>query len=248
MSRCPASFALSLLGFSLLGAGCGGEVRAVPKSRAAPAQEITPATAGAPAANESPSLPAPTGTKVVFLGDSLTAGFGLSVDEAYPALVERLLAERGRRVQVINAGVSGDTTAGGLARLDWQLGQKPAILFVCLGGNDGLRGLPLEATESNLRSIIVRAQASGATVVLAGMQLPPNYGPEYTAGFRDLFPRLARELQLTLVPFLLEGVAADTELNQRDGIHPNAKGQRIVAETVAKALEALVAPAPTGAS
>jgi acyl-CoA thioesterase-1 len=206
------------------------ETTAAPAARAAPA---TPATAPVGA----PRAPGPT---VVFLGDSLTAGYGLAAEEAFPALVEQRLASSGLPVRVVNAGVSGDTSAGGLARLDWLLAQKPAILFVCLGGNDGLRGLPLSATEANLRAIVEGARAAGARVVLAGMQIPPNYGPEYTAGFRALFPRLATEYDLTLVPFLLEGVAARPELNQRDGIHPNAEGQKIVARTVTQALEPLV--------
>lgn len=243
--------ASALTAFALLGAGCDGEApnapRGAPASRAEPTSKPpSPVSTPPSAAADAPAAPA-AATKIVFLGDSLTAGFGLSAEEAYPTLVEKLLIERGRAVEVVNAGISGDTSAGGLARLDWQLAQKPAIVFVCLGGNDGLRGLPLEATEANLRAIVVRAQSAGARVVLAGMQLPPNYGPEYTAGFRAIFPRLARELGVTLVPFLLEGVAADPALNQADGIHPNAKGQEIVAETVAKALEPLVARALTGA-
>ena len=218
---------------------CGGEPRATESSPVAASPQAAPAPAPPVAAPSAASSAAPraAGPTVVFLGDSLTAGFGLSVEEAYPALVEKALAEKGLPVRMINAGVSGDTSAGGLARVDWLLAQKPAILFVCLGGNDGLRGLPLESTEASLRAIVERAKGAGVTVVLAGMQMPPNYGPEYTAGFRALFPRLAKEHGLAFVPFLLEGVAARPELNQRDGIHPTAEGQKIVARTVTRELE-----------
>jgi acyl-CoA thioesterase-1 len=178
---------------------------------------------------------------VVFLGDSLTAGYGLAADEAYPAHVERLLGERGRRVEVLNAGVSGDTTAGGLERLDWFLARDPEIVVVELGGNDGLRGQPLAATEANLRAIIERSSAAGAVVVLAGMRIPPNYGPEYAGEFEAMYVRLARDYDLATIPFLLEGVAAEPSLNLPDGLHPNADGHRRVAETVADALEPIVA-------
>lgn len=177
---------------------------------------------------------------VVFLGDSLTAGYGLSAEEAFPAHVERLLAERGLPVRALNAGVSGDTSAGGRERLDWFLRQGPAIVVVELGANDGLRGQPLAATEANLRDIIERSRAAGARVVLAGMQIPPNYGPEYGRGFAEIFPRLAAEYDVPLIPFLLDGVAADPSLNLPDGIHPNAEGQKRVAETVAETLAPIV--------
>jgi len=178
---------------------------------------------------------------VVFLGDSLTAGYGLSASEAYPAHVERLLAERGVPVRVLNAGVSGDTTAGGLARLDWFLRQEPDVVVVALGGNDGLRALPLSATEANLRAIVERVLATDTVVVLAAMRIPPNYGPEYVGAFEALYPRLATEYGVPLLPFLLEGVAADPTLNLPDGIHPTAEGQEIVARTVADALAPVIA-------
>jgi acyl-CoA thioesterase-1 len=247
-SLAPALAALALL-------GCGGrevEPPAAEPERAPPAS-AGPQTGGTERAEggEGPRPDLAAGPEtglptVVFLGDSLTAGFGLAAEEAYPALVERLLAERALPVRVVNAGVSGDTSAGGLARLDWLLAQRPAIVFVCLGGNDGLRGIPPEATEANLRAIVERARAAGARVVLAGMQIPPNYGPEATARFRALFPRLARDYDLPFVPFLLEGVAAEPALNLPDGIHPNSRGQAIVAETVARALEPLVRAARAG--
>jgi acyl-CoA thioesterase-1 len=177
---------------------------------------------------------------VVFLGDSLTAGFGLGEDQAFPALVGAELARRGTPVRVINGGISGDTTAGGLERLDWLLAQEPDVLMVELGANDGLRGQPLEAIEANLRAIVERAREAGAEVLLAGMKIPPNYGPEYAAGFEAIFPRLAREQDVALIPFLLDGVAARPELNLPDGIHPNLEGHAIVARAVADALAPLV--------
>jgi acyl-CoA thioesterase-1 len=178
---------------------------------------------------------------VVFLGDSLTAGFGLGEEQAFPALVGEELARRGTPVRVINGGISGDTTAGGLERLDWLLAQEPDLVLVELGANDGLRGQPLEAIEANLRAIVERARASGAEVMLAGMRIPPSYGPEYAAGFEAIFPKLAREQGVALIPFLLDGVAARPELNLPDGIHPNVEGQKIVARSVADALGPLLA-------
>lgn len=170
--------------------------------------------------------------RVVFLGDSLTAGLGLPEEEAFPALVEERLLAEGRRVEVVNAGVSGDTSAGGASRLDWLLRQKPRVLFVCLGANDGLRGLSPAMTERNLRKIAERATEAGALVILAGMKLPPNYGPDYVERFERLYGELARELDLGFVPFLLEGVAGAPQLNQADGIHPNTAGHRRMAEVV----------------
>ncbi len=193
----------------------------------------------APVAEEARS---PSGERplVVFLGDSLTAGYGLSEEEAFPALAAELLAAAGRPIRFVNAGVSGDTTAGGLRRLDWLLRQQPDILMVGLGGNDGLRALDVEKSEENLRRIVEGAQAAGARVLLAGMLVPPNYGPEYAERFAAVYPRLAEETGAAFLPFLLEGVAADPELNQADGIHPNAEGQRRVAELVARYLGPLI--------
>jgi acyl-CoA thioesterase-1 len=179
-----------------------------------------------PAAKES-RLP-----RVVFLGDSLTAGLGVDASEAFPALVGETLKEQGRPIEVVNAGVSGDTTAGGLRRLDWLLKQKPDVVVVGLGGNDGLRGLDVKASEENLRQIIRRSQQAGARVVLLGMLIPPNYGPEYVESFGALYPRLAKETGVELVPFLLEGVGGEARLNQPDGIHPTVEGHRVVAQTV----------------
>jgi acyl-CoA thioesterase-1 len=180
---------------------------------------------------------------ILALGDSLTAGLGLPQSQAWPTLLQARLNAAGRNYRVVNAGVSGDTSAAGLARLDWQLSQKPAIVVLELGANDGLRGLPVEHTRDNLAKIITRCQAAGAQVLLAGMQIPPNMGPDYTAAFRALFPALAKEYGVPLIPFLLEGVAGDATLNQADGIHPTAKGHEIVAETVWQALQPLLKPA-----
>jgi acyl-CoA thioesterase-1 len=177
-----------------------------------------------------------TAPQIVFLGDSLTAGLGLGEEAAYPAIVGELLGARGVPVRIVNAGVSGDTSAGGLARVDWLLSLRPAILVVALGANDGLRGQPVATIESNLREIVRRARGAGARVVLVGMKMPPNYGPEYTRDFEALYARLARELELPFIPFLLEGVAADPALNQPDGIHPTAEGQRKVAALVEQSL------------
>lgn len=234
MIRQATERGLSLVAFAGLLVACSGEP---PR---APANAPSPPAVGNPAPLASPRaavIPAPGGEPaapplVVFLGDSLTAGLGLGEGEAYPALVGELLAARGIAARVVNAGVSGDTTAGGLARLDWLLAQRPALLLVALGANDGLRGQPLAAIEANLRAIVERSRAAGVPVLLAGMQMPPNYGPEYTRGFRELYPRLARELAVPIIPFLLDGVAAVPELNQADGIHPTAKGHRRMAELV----------------
>jgi acyl-CoA thioesterase-1 len=177
---------------------------------------------------------------VVFLGDSLTAGLGVNEDQAYPALVGRRLSAADHPVRVLNAGVSGVTSAGGLRRLEWLLAQHPDVVVVALGSNDGLRGLPLEETEGNLRRIVTRAREAGCRVLLLGMMVPPNYGPDYAPKFAAMFPRLAKELAVPLVPFLLEGVGGRPELNQGDGIHPTADGHRIMAQTVSPQLLTIV--------
>jgi acyl-CoA thioesterase-1 len=179
----------------------------------------------------------PDGPLIVVLGDSLTAGLGLASHEAYPALLQEYLRDKGLPYHVVNAGISGDTSAGGLSRLDWTLEGDVRILVVALGANDGLRGLPVTQLRSNLARIIEGAQSRGITVVLAGMEAPPNWGDEYTRAFHDVYPSLAREYKVALVPFLLEGVAGISRLNQRDGIHPNAEGDRIVADTIWSVLE-----------
>jgi acyl-CoA thioesterase-1 len=178
------------------------------------------------------SAPAAPGPRVVFLGDSLTAGYGLEESQAFPALLAGQLAAAGRPIQAVNAGVSGDTSAGGLARLSWLLKQRPDVLVVELGANDALRGQPPAATEKNLRQIVERAKGDGIAVILVGMLAPPNYGPDFTRDFAAIYPRLSRQLGVPLVPFLLQGVAGRPELNLPDGMHPTPEGHAIVAQTL----------------
>lgn len=223
--------------------GCGGGEAPAPAAGAralAGESEAPPAFPEPTPPAESPLPIADDATVVAFLGDSLTAGFGLAEAQAYPAVVGELLAARGVAVRVVNGGISGDTSAGALARVDWLLTQKPEILVVSIGGNDGLRGQPVEALERNLREIVRRAKAARARVLLTGQQIPTNYGPQYADSFRELYPRVAREEGVELLPFLLEGVAMDPALNLPDGLHPNPAGQRIVAEHVAAALEPML--------
>jgi acyl-CoA thioesterase-1 len=167
---------------------------------------------------------------IAALGDSLTAGLGVAPDEAWPALLEARLQQEGFPYRVVNAGVSGDTSAGGLARLDWVLRNDPEIVIVALGANDGLRGQPITALRGNLRAIVDRLKKRKVKVLLAGMRLPPNYGAAYTRDFAAVFVDVARQSGVPLVPFLLDGVAANASLNLTDGIHPNAAGHRIIAE------------------
>ncbi len=197
------------------------------------ANDVTvPPTDEAYVSSTGPATQARKLPRVVFLGDSITAGYGVDVEQAFPALVREALAKDGMPVDVVNLGVSGDTTAGGLARIDWMLQQKPDVLVVGLGGNDGLRGQDVKSSEANLRAIVIKARDAGAQVLLLGMMIPPNYGPEYTKEFREIYPRLARELNVPLVPFLLEGVGGEAKLNQGDGIHPTAEGHERIAANV----------------
>ena len=179
---------------------------------------------------------------LVFFGDSITAGNGLDPDNAFPALIQRKLDAAGRPWRVVNAGLSGETTAGGLRRLDWVLRQPADIFVLELGGNDGLRGIPLESSRSNLQAMIerIRAKYPPAIIVLAGMQIPTNLGPDYTSQFAAMYPELARKNHTALIPFLLEGVGGVPSLNQADGIHPTAEGHKIVAETVWRTLQPLL--------
>lgn len=169
---------------------------------------------------------------IVALGDSLTAGLGVTPDQAWPALLETRLKREGWDYRVVNAGVSGDTTAGGLSRLPWVLRAEPDIVVVALGANDGLRGQSVSAMRSNLTSIVERARARGARVLLVGMRMPPNYGEPYTREFAAAFGDVARRASVGFMPFLLDGVAAAPALNQADGLHPNAEGHRIIAERI----------------
>jgi acyl-CoA thioesterase I len=182
------------------------------------------------------------GGTILFLGDSLTAGLGVQQEQAYPALIEKKIREKNLPFEVINAGVSGDTTAGGLARLDWVLQKKVDILVLALGANDGLRGLPVAQMKANLQGIIDRVKLKNPTVkiIIAGMRMPPNLGGDYAAAFQQVFAELARANNATLIPFLLEGVGGHIDLNQPDHIHPTAAGHKVVAENVWRALEPLL--------
>lgn len=179
---------------------------------------------------------------ILFFGDSITAGYGLSPEDAFPAHVEAALVKKGLDVKVVNAGLSGETSAGGLSRIDWILRQPIDVFVLELGANDGLRGLPLAQTRNNLQAIIdkVKSKNPEVKIVLAGMMVPPNLGNEYTSEFRNIYPEMAKKNNATLIPFLLEGVAGDGKLNIADGIHPNVEGHKIVAGTVVKIIEPLL--------
>lgn len=184
--------------------------------------------------------------KIVAFGDSLTAGLGVAREEAYPAQLQRRLDALGLRYRVINAGVSGETTAGGVRRVPWILRGRPEIVILELGANDGLRGLRVDETQGNLEQIIQQLQQAGVQVILAGMKLPPNYGREYLSGFERIYPELAARYQLPLIPFFLEGVAASHTLNQADGIHPTAQGYRTIVETMMGTIQPILAKAQKG--
>lgn len=208
----------------------------------APASAAVASPAGAGARSQVPDAEGARDgrPRIVVLGDSLTAGYGLDARQAYPALLQQRLDEAGLGYEVVNMGVSGDTSAGGLRRLDWALEGDVRILIVALGGNDALRGLPPADLERNLGAIIDRARARGIDVLLCGMEAPPNLGAAYTNAFRDVYRRLAREKRVALLPFLLEGVAGDPGLNQADGIHPNEEGARRIADLVWTRLEPML--------
>ncbi len=175
---------------------------------------------------------APTGApvRIVVLGDSLAAGFGVKPEQSFPSRLEAALKAQGRNVAIVNQGVSGDTTAGGLDRIDWLLSDKPDIVLVELGANDALRGLDPALAERNLAAIVEKLRAAGVTVWLAGMMAPRNFGADYVKSFDGLYQRLADKYQAPLYPFILDGVAQDAALNQPDGLHPNAKGAQIIAD------------------
>lgn len=205
---------------------CGSrdsDARAERAERAAPA----PVPANPSAAPVDDSRP-----RLVILGDSLTAGLGLDLRDAYPTVLQGKLDGAGIGLRIVNAGISGDTSAGGLSRVDLALEGDVRVLLVALGGNDGLRALPVEALRRNLAAIIERGQARGVTVVLAGMEAPPNFGRDYVTAFREVYTSLATQYRVALIPFLLDGVAGVERLNQDDGIHPTAEGARMVAEHV----------------
>jgi acyl-CoA thioesterase I len=180
--------------------------------------------------------------KIVFLGDSLAAGLGVDPDESFPALIQKKVEAAGWNDIVVNAGVSGDTSADGLGRIDWLLKQRIDVLILELGGNDGLRGLMVSATQTNLQAIIDRVNQKypQARIIVAGMQMPPNMGEDYASAFRKLYPDLAAANHASLIPFLLAGVGGKPELNQPDHIHPNVEGHKIVADNVWKVLQPLL--------
>ena len=178
--------------------------------------------------------------RIVAFGDSLTAGFGLPSDESYPAQLQERLIEADYHYMVINAGVSGDTTAGGLRRVNWVLKSRPTIVILELGANDGLRGFPLDETYSNLEKIIQRLKAEDVTILLAGMKIPPNYGETYTSKFSAMYETLAHQYDLELMPFFLKDVAARPEFNQADGLHPTGEGYRIIVENLIESLVPLL--------
>ncbi len=207
------------------------------------------ATASTNGASENDTPDATDTTKnILIFGDSITAGYGLAPEQAFPALLQEKVDEKGWDFNVINGGLSGDTSAGGLRRIKWML-RTPVDVFVLeLGGNDGLRGTPPEATRQNLQAIIdeVKASNNDATIILAGMQIPPNLGQDYTEAFKDVFPDLAKANDATLIPFLLDRVGGIPELNLPDGIHPTAEGHVLVAENVWTILEPLLAQMVSG--
>jgi acyl-CoA thioesterase-1 len=207
---------------------------------AAPA--AVPAT-DSPGASSAPGAQAADLPKVAFLGDSISAGLHLAEDQAFPALLARRLRAQPHAFHLINAGVSGDTTAGGLRRVDWILKQRPDVVVVELGANDGLRGVPLETIERNLQAILEKVRDAGAIPLLLGMRLPPSYGAEYTAGFEAIYSRVARELGVAHVPFFMQGVAGVSALNLEDGLHPTASGHEQLATNVEPALREAIATA-----
>jgi acyl-CoA thioesterase-1 len=234
MHLLPSRPALVSLAALLLTSACGGEDRP-PTGFGGPSAGTLEVDATSAAEAEAESGPV-----VVFLGDSLSAGLHLPADEAFPVVLQERLATDGVPFRLINAGVSGDTTAGGLRRIDWLLRHEPDWVVVELGGNDGLRGTPVETIEANLRAIVGRAQEAGAKVLLCGMRLPPNYGADYVTAFASLFERVAADEELPFVPFLLEGVAGVPELNLPDQLHPTAEGHRRIADNLAPILSELL--------
>jgi len=227
------SIFLLLLSIALAGAGCQKSGRSgvqdgeTAKNRATPVPTVSPA--------KTEDLPA-----IVAFGDSLTAGYGLSEEQSFTTLLQQKLDEKNYRYQVINAGVSGDTSAGGARRIDWVLEGNVKFLILELGGNDALRGQPVTVMKKNLAHIIERAQSRDVTVILAGMEAPPNLGEEYTRAYRGVFRDLAKRYKLAFIPFVLEGIGGKAEFNQPDGIHPNAEGEKIMTENVWRVLEPLL--------
>src|SRR5215217_3078221 len=223
---------------SALAIACGGRDAA----RDTATSTKPPSPAESPAVLDSAPAPLDARQTVLFLGTSLTAGLGLEPDSAYPQQIQRKIDASRLPYQVVNAGVSGETSAGLLRRLDWVLRRPADMIVVETGANDGLRGLPVSATRATISDVLsrIRRERPNATIALVQMEAPPNLGQEYTSEFRGMFPELAREHGATLLPFLLEGVAGEQRLNQSDGIHPNNEGEKIVAENVWRVLRPLL--------
>jgi acyl-CoA thioesterase-1 len=239
MARHRLGFVLALLAGAFAACGSDGEpAPAPPGERPAPG-------ADAPVERPAPAIPADA-PRVVFLGDSISAGLHLQPDDAFPAVLQRELARRGHPFQLVNAGVSGDTTAGGLRRVDWVLDQRPDVLVVELGANDGLRGQDVGPIESNLRAIVQRAKAKGVRVLLLGVRLPPSLGADYVGRFEALYPRVAQEEGVAFAPFFMEHVGGEPALLLEDGMHPNRAGHERIAANLADALGALLEPAGAG--
>ena len=227
----PAAIAMAIGVASACGGDDAGRLEPQRTSSSAAERAGTEITAAAPAAAK---------PRIVFLGDSLTAGLGLPPSASVPSLIAARMKEKGFDYEVVNAGVSGDTSAGGLSRLDWSLEGDVKVLVIELGANDGLRGLPVAAMKGNLDEIITRAKRRGITVLLTGMEAPPNYGEAYTSEFRNAYRDLARAHDVAFVPFFLDGVAGISALNQADGIHPNVEGARLIEQRIWKTLEPIL--------
>jgi acyl-CoA thioesterase-1 len=223
----------------LLAAGLLSSATACDRSET-PARETGAGQPQAAAAPVSADAPATSLPRIVFLGDSLTAGLGIGKDQAVPALIQQRLQREGYAYETVNAGNSGDTSDGGLTRLDWSLSGNVAVLVIELGANDGLRGISPTRTRQNLESIIRTARQRGITVLLTGMEAPPNYGPAYTSAFRKTFRDVAASEHVAFMPFFLEGVAGIPSLNQADGVHPTPEGARIIADNLWGYLEPLL--------
>lgn len=218
--------------FALMVGGCGDSKPTGPASNSS----LSPVPRQEPDASRSSD-----GRPIILaFGDSLTAGSGLSPGSGYPEMLQAELDVRGYKYHVVNAGVGGDTTSGGLARMQSGLALHPEFVVLELGGNDGLRGLPMDSMQSNLEEMIVGFQKGGAQVILAGMTLPRNFGPDYIASFEMVYPTLASKHKVALIPFFLEGAAGKPELNLEDGIHPNHEGYKFVTENVLKVLEPML--------
>jgi acyl-CoA thioesterase I len=236
MQKNPTIYALLVVLLVALGmGGCGSRSKTT-----APTAAPTAAPAVAPKVALVAEVDRTGWPVIVAFGDSLTFGQGVSPERNYPAQLQAELDRQGYRYRVVNAGISGDTTSGGVARIDSVLKQKPAIVVLELGANDGLRGQPVAQMKQNLAAMIEQLQQAHIQVVLAGMQIPPNYGPEYTQSFQQTFPDLAAQYHTALIPFFLDGPAAKPELNMPDGIHPTADGYVFVVQNVMGALQPLL--------